>query len=226
MATGLLVSVAAVSSAEPAYERQCHETPVRVSHSNGADADLVCAAATQAIDFMRRQGFRIAAMMPVRVLDEPLITFRDGELGRFDGGRLETSILSFEAARVASRDDPPFGIAMNEHLYRSFVVHELAHAIAHPSFEVGRPSVEAQEYIAYSAQLATMHPPLRRAILHHYRLEAFASESEITELYYAFDPAAFGVKAYLHFDALLDTQAFYRRLLTGEFQRRQRGRWR
>jgi len=167
MATGLLVSVAAVSSAEPAYERQCHETPVRVSHSNGADADLVCAAATQAIDFMRRQGFRIAAMMPVRVLDEPLITFRDGELGRFDGGRLETSILSFEAARVVSRDDPPFGIAMNEHLYRSFVVHELAHAIAHPSFEVGRPSVEAQEYVAYSAQLATMHPPLRRAILHH-----------------------------------------------------------
>lgn len=225
LAVGLLVTVVAVFSIAVAQARQCDGTPVWVKHRHSVDADLVCSAAKSTFEFMRRNGFGATKSITVQVLDQPAEAFRNGELGRFDGNRRETLILSFAVAQIEARDSPPFNTPMNKELYQSFVVHELAHAIAHSAFEIARPSVVAQEYIAYTVQLATMPPALREEILARYRVDAFADESEMSELYYAFDPCVFAVKAYRHFMTLSEPQAFYKRLLTGAFQPENTGTW-
>ena len=211
----LMWQAAALSLAAEPQLRQCPGTTVSVSYQQASDAPLVCAAVTQAVDFMDDQGFPVPDDLTIHVVDGPGGHLKHGELGRFDGDSQRTSILSYEAARDASLESPPFGNTMTRELYQSFVVHELAHAIAHPLFEISTPPVEAQEYIAYTVQLATTQPDLRQAILDRYPQPGFEDESEITELYYAFDPSAFGVKAYRHFTKLVDTRDFYRRLLSG-----------
>jgi hypothetical protein len=127
-------------------------------------------------------------------------------------------LLSFAAYRRQVVEDPPFGERASEALYRSFGVHEIAHAIADENFSMSRVPWLSQEYIAAVAQLATMEPALRSRILARYHLEAFHTTASMSTLYYQLDPSAFAIKSYLHFMALDDQGAFLRGLLSGEIE--------
>ena len=111
-----------------------------------------------------------------------------------------------------------FGLQLSRNLYRSFIVHELAHAIAANNFTIEHVSTASQEYIAYTVQLATMARSLQKSIFTTFTHEPFLNEGEITSLFYYLNPEVFGVKAYRHFQRLENGADFYRRILTGGFQ--------
>lgn len=101
-------------------------------------------------------------------------------------------------------------------MYRSLVIHEVAHAVASCNFSIADPTVHAQEYIAYVAMFATMDAVFRTRILAANPVPGFENESEINELTYAMDPTRFGVQAYRHYLEEAHGDAFLRKTLNGK----------
>jgi hypothetical protein len=89
-------------------------------------------------------------------------------------------------------------------LWRSFVSHEVGHAIAEQHFAARAQHRTASEYIAAVVQLSTLPPELRAAILDRYDVEAFRDASEIGIILYDLNPAVFAVSAYRHYVSLGD----------------------
>lgn len=207
-----------VAAFSQAAQKICPELSLRVVYEAPEDADIVCTAGKEATAFMERHGFAIGLPIAVRVVRDLPSKPHLPELGQFDAKTMEVRVLAWEYCVKIVGDRPPFGVPFNIDLHRSVVVHEIAHAIAQHNFQVEKPSIEAQEYIAYTVQLATMAVPLRDRILHRYAVPGFLADSEITSLYLALDPASFGVKAYRHFLGTNGGAPFFRRLLTGDFQ--------
>jgi hypothetical protein len=195
---------------------RCPTAEVTVRHTGAAEAAKVCEAVADAVGFMTAHGFELKAPFTIAVVDQITQSPMPSSLGAFNAATREIEILGYDAATRFFPDRPPFGIPMNPEIYRSFVVHEVAHAVAHPNF-VRRPNLAAMEYIAYTVQIATMPEPLRRRVLASVETEAFEQPREIGDQLVMFDPARFAVKSYLHFIRPENGAAFYQRLLTGKF---------
>ena len=82
-------------------------------------------------------------------------------------------------------------------------------------FAMARPSIQAQEYLAYVVTFATMPPELRDQVLVALPGDGFADETRITELYYFFHPMSFGAQAYRHFLRPGNGVAFFLEVLAG-----------
>lgn len=190
--------------------RHCPEAPVRVSYERETDAHTVCEAAHLAVAVMTEHGFLVAQPLAIDVVhnlpDKPHL------LGTFNPKLEKIEILSYEDCAKRALTKPPFRVPMDLSMHRSFVVHEIAHTIAQQNFAISDPSVAAQEYIAYSVQLATMAPTLRETILARDQLDPFEDEFEITTVYLAFDPSSFAVKVYRHLTEVADAPSFYQQL--------------
>ena len=197
---------------------KCTGVDVTVIYENDVDALTACTGATEAIVFMTEHGFNARIPITISVVDQIEKKHTAQVLGQYSSKTTDITMLSFSSCLEKSADNPPFGIAMNMDIHRSFVVHEIAHAIADHNFVIDNPSRVAQEYIAYTVQLATMLPSLRDDILSRNRTGGFESEEEITDLFYAFNPNNFAVKSYLHFLRPENGSKFFQRILTGSFQ--------
>lgn len=203
----------AIASAEPLA---CPTAGVTVSHADPAEGAALCAAVADAVAFLTANGLEFRAPFQVRVVDQITHSHLPTTLGTFNATAREVEILSYGAAVALIPDRPPFGIPMAPELYRSFVVHEAAHAVTHPNFSA-RPTLGAMEYIAYTVQIATMPEPLRQRVLASVETNAFDKPGEIGDQLLMFDPARFAVKSYLHFIRPENGAAFYRRLLSGNY---------
>ncbi len=195
----------------------CAGVPVEVSAPNAFEAGQACDVATGAIQFMRSHGFTTENPLRVRIVEHLPSRPYAIDLGQFDARTAQIKVLSYEHCREITRKQAPFQLSMSPALHKSFITHELAHAIAHENFSIPKPSREAHEYIAYTVQLASMDSALREEILALYPVDAFGDESEITSMYLGLNPAAFAVKSYKHLMSLPDPTSFYRRLLNGGF---------
>lgn len=186
-------------SGVPAAESVCADAAVIVVHPAAAAPEPVCEGVRRAREFMRAHDFGVDHAFRVVVRDDFPPGGAAGELGAFDKARSEIRMVSLRAATAMSAQDPPFGVAMDERLYVSFVAHEAAHAI----LALDRPAASlprvAHEYLAYVVQLATMDSLVRGRILDANPVDGFARDAEIDETYYLLAPNTFGVKAYLHF---------------------------
>lgn len=136
-------------------------------------------------------------------------------LGHYDARGGDIVLLDQAAAVAASQcAAPAFGVPMTAALWRSYVVHELAHAAAERHFSARARSRVASEYIAVVAQLATLPAEERRDILDNYAdTEPYGRPREINELYYLMDPCRFAVKCFLHYLRPENGDAFIRRVL-------------
>ncbi len=220
-ATILSLALISVTSLIPCYSAEdltCGQEYIHVMYEDAADAAITCNAADVAISFMKAHGFETALPISIRVVREINGKRKILEYGHFDPVISEIKILSIESCKQAMTLNPPFGIPISSDLHRSFIIHEVAHAIAQHNFTMENPSVEAQEYIAYTVQLATMDRLTRKQIMDRYKIQGFEDESEITALYLAMDPASFGVKSYRHFLLQENGNDFFQRLLKGNFQ--------
>jgi hypothetical protein len=105
---------------------------------------------------------------------------------------------------------------MTEAVWRGFVAHETAHAVAARHFAPGVPRQPASEYLASVALLTALPDAARATILASYpNAPGWGSTREITMVYYFMEPCAFAVKSYRHFTALApeDQRALVRRLV-------------
>jgi len=196
----------------------CTVVEIIVVDAQPDEAEMVCELAEDVSRFMQAHGARQPPRMTtVQIVDRLSRAQLASTIGTFDATNNHIEVLTFEAAYRLMPKHPAFGIPMNYDLYRSFIAHELAHAIAHPNF-TRRPVTTAHEYIAYTAQIASMPPELRAAVFYNVRTPGFAHPREIDEVMLALDPNRFAVKSYLHFMRFGDEDASFVPLFTGRFR--------
>lgn len=191
----------------------CTVPGVTVNSDRAVDGELACKAAGKALAFMRNQGFEVNTRFSLYLVDRPLSLHGTEVKGTYDSRRFRIEVPSFSQAQVMAQRHPPFGMSMCEDMWQSFVVHEVAHAVAQANFNLLEPPLEAHEYIAYVVQIATLPEPLRQRLLASFDTLAFRHERQISRTFLQLEPEVFAVKAYRHFSAHPDPQAFFQRLL-------------
>lgn len=188
-----------------------------VNGASPAELDTVCAAAADTIRFMGSHGFEVAGVFTtVEVVPAIRLKTFASALGAFDGELNHIELLSYEATLRQLLNGQVLGVSMTPELYRSFIVHEMAHAVARVNFK-RRPVVSAHEYIAYTVQLATMSDELRGRILDSVDTEAYDHLGEVSDMLLMLDPHRFAVKSYLHYFRPENRASAFQQLLTGKF---------
>lgn len=211
-ATALAALLAGTAEPLGADEMRCAGADVVVRASDRADAESACEGARQAIQFLAGEGLRVPDAIEVQVVDElPDVANREA-VGAYLHAERRAYIIPFATFDVRTRH---FGLRVDRSMYRSLAAHEVAHVVAAANFTVKQPNIEAQEYIAYVAQLATMTPELRGRVLALPGSFTFDSPLQINTAVYLADPERFGIGAYRHFQNLQDREAFLREVLAG-----------
>jgi hypothetical protein len=212
---GLLGLMAPASTL--AMEGACANADVTAAGWTQADAEQICLAVQDALDWLRTTGLRYSERLVVRPLDEKSALANGHPLGRYDAKTNAIQVLPYDAALRASLDGPSaFGATMTRTLWRSYVAHETTHAVLERHFASRAPRLAATEYIAAVVQLTVLPGATRDQILANYPdAPGWASATEITAEFYFVDPSRFAVKCYRHFVALAptDQRAFIGRLL-------------
>jgi len=196
----IVVLCAAMPLTPAASEVVCVDSQIVVVAQTDVDHESICLAARKALTFLVSIGLEMRGRVTIKLVDRFMGDASDHAIGQYDSRRHEISLLSYDAALKASREQPAFHLPMSRDLWHSYVSHELAHAAALQHFAPGVPTFTSSEYIAAVAQLATLSPTTREGIFQNYRdVEAFDNENEISHLYYLMNPCMFAVKAYLHY---------------------------
>jgi Family of unknown function (DUF6639) len=214
---GLLLMLALLVTPVTAWtqELNCPASRVKVCGGSARDREWVCAATREAGAFFRLNGLELAAGTTVLLTGR--LAGNDGShaLGEYHVADNRILLLTHEEAfRLSARAPFPLGIPMSPELWRSYVVHELAHAAAERAFAPGVEKFAASEYIAAVAQIASLPEAVRNRIFEHFpNLPGFGARTEITALYYFFAPGKFAVKAYRHYSRPENGPSFIKSLL-------------
>jgi hypothetical protein len=211
-----LVGVLTCALPAAAADVRCPAAAITVLNASTEDAEIVCGAARQATEFLTSHGFQVKDAATVSIVDKLTATDLPSSIGAYTPATHHAEVLSYESAAKQLPERPAFGVPMNPALYRSFIVHEIAHAIADANF-VRRPVAPAHEYIAYTTQLATMPEELRNTILHNVDTDGYEHLKEVGDMLLMMDPNRFAVKSYLHFMQPQNGSAAFEQLLTGRF---------
>jgi hypothetical protein len=208
----LLCFVAAVDAVVAELWSACEGTGVSIRSALPIESTLVCAGARDALGFFARLGFEPTHPIVIEVTLDLPGSVNDGAVGCY----IDSTHRPIVIPRRAFLDQGTwFAVSVDDALYRGLVAHEVAHAVAACHFLPLRPTIQAQEYIAYVAMFATMDAGLRRRILAANPDPAFDSELKINATVYLCDPMAFAVRSYRHYLAAADGDAFIRRVLSG-----------
>lgn len=193
----------------------CGEFNICINGGLSGEHEAVCSAARDAYAFFRPLKLDFPDRLTI-ILTRRMQPSVDGlALGSFHPASNSILALDHQAAvRASQRAPSAFGIPMSAALWRSYLVHEIAHAIVarHSAFE--SDALAPTEYIASAAQLSVLPAPVLASLLSNYRtLSAFGDESEITDLYYFMKPCEFAVRTYLHYLQPGHGQKYIRHLL-------------
>jgi len=211
---GLLLCVAVGAYAEGV---RCPVGDIVVVDAAPADVDMVCGAAAETTAYMEALGLRATRPVTKFYLVNTIgHAHFSSSIGAYDAAADRIEILNYDAALKLMPARPAFGVTMNQALYRSFVVHEIAHATANPNF-AHPPAGPAHEYIAYTVQLALMDPALRAQVLSNVPAQAFDRLSEVGDYLLMLDPNRFAVMSYRHFVRPENGAIAFEHLLTGDF---------
>ena len=212
--SGLLLLLSAIASAAGTTSASCFTILLDTGLGSAEERTLVCEGAAKGRAFFSSLGIELKRRIRLR-LHAAELEGRRSHLGSYDAELDQIDLLTLERAKALTAGDALFGLQMDESLYESLVVHEVAHAIAGQQFGFRPVPLVSQEYIAYVAQFSTMDPATRSRILRVYAAPAFEGLEEMSSTYYALDPSRFGVKAWLHHQSLSDPDGFIRDLLSG-----------
>jgi Family of unknown function (DUF6639) len=209
----LLVAFDALAS-NAVGEMVCGDGPVTVIGWTREDAIEVCSAVQASLSWLLAMELTLSDSVTIRSLADQGALANTHRLGRYDARTKEIQILTFDAAFKASvAERPAFGVPMTRDLWRSYVAHEMAHAVADAYFASGVSHLTAGEYIAGVLQLAVLPDGAREEVLENYRkLAGWESAGEISAQYYLMAPGAFAIKSYKHFTALAPSEQ--RRFIT------------
>jgi hypothetical protein len=215
-ALALVAVLTCIAPPAGAADVRCPAAAITVLNITAPDAEIVCRAAQVAADFLTARGFVVKDAATISIVDRLTAIDLPSIIGTYAAKTHHAEVLRYEAAAKQLPERPAFGVPMSPDLYRSFIVHEIAHAIADPNF-VRRPLAPAHEYIAYTTQLATMPDELRNAILRNVDTDGYEHLKEVGDMLLMMDPNRFAVKSYLHFIEPQNGAAAFEQLLTGRF---------
>ncbi|WP_136523428.1 DUF6639 family protein [Geomonas ferrireducens] len=192
----------------------CPGEVVVVAAAAADEYESVCAAVRSCTPFLKSLGLVLPDGLTLTLEGAPLEKSLDHAFGYYDPRSNSIHLLNYRAALEASRAAPSFGVPFDPAIWRSYIIHELAHAAAQGGFRRGAQSHTASEYIAAVSQLATLAPDERARILEHYgELSGFDGVEDITLNYYLLDPARFAINSFLHYLKPGNGAAFVRQLL-------------
>jgi len=212
----LLILVTADPAPGYADSVACPGTDMVVTAVEKVDAELACAGARDAADFLGGLGLRVPQALRVELVDDLPQLYGAEQLGSFDASTGRIQVLSYARCDQIGHDALLFEQPLGPALYRSLVAHEVAHAVSAVNYSGAGSHVVAQEYIAYATQFTAMSAELRSRILDASAISAFADETEMGLTRYLFSPQAFGIAAYRHFTGHRGGRDFVWRLLRGE----------
>lgn len=192
----------------------CPGEVVVVSADTADEYESVCAAIRSFTPFMKSLGLVLPDGLTLTLYGALPGKGVDHAFGYYDPRSNSIHLLNYQAALEASRAAPSFGVPLDPAIWRSYIVHELAHAAAEGKFRRGTQRHTASEYIASVSQLATLAPDERARIFQNYgELSGFDGKEEITPYYYLLDPGRFCINSFLHYLKPGNGGAFVRQLL-------------
>lgn len=175
---------------------------------------VICEAAADARDFLRDAGFDTSAFVRIKVVERLPHGIDPHAVACYV--HPQRCVYLLPPSRGAASAHP--GVAPMPRIpYRSWVSHEVAHAIAAANFHLSEPTIQAHEYIAYVTMFATMPPAERDRLLGAFPGDGFDSQGQITTTLFLLAPHWFGAEAYRHYRALeAGGPAFLRKVLSGQ----------
>lgn len=183
------------------------------SSATTGDLRLACEAIDNGVEFLRSRGVIVEFPVHVRVVDELSSLHGVASLGQYDPERLEIRVLSLARFLAACAHDPPFQCSMTADVYRSFIVHEVVHAVTDRAL-AGRALRRLDlEYLAYVAQLASLPDDVREQLIAASGTQGFERPEEINAFIYFADPNRFGLMSYLHYRRPENGDAYLRKIL-------------
>ncbi len=173
-----------------------------VRGARDVEFDLICTAAHDAAGFMEARGLAFPAALQVQVHTGELKIGGLDVFGCFDAQSGVIRLLDFEGCTKAGLRHKPYRRLPPKALYRSIVVHEVAHRVFREN--LGRRSLgrTAHEYVAYAVQISLMPEDVRKRFLAALRRSPPTDFSRFSEMLLLMAPATFGAMAYDHFTAL------------------------
>lgn len=200
-----------------ANPNQCANSDIRVYAEIKEDIPFICRAAENTCSFLTKAGLDSRVPIEVHVVENlKELPCANRYYGMYEKRHKRVTVLSYSSCRKQYRDSDFCGLRLCRKLHSSFIVHEIAHAIAHANLDAKAHSIAAEEYIAYTTQLALLPDEIRQKILLRIDNEGFGHEREITSLFYQLNPSVFAVKAYRHFLRPENGKRFYHKLITGQ----------
>jgi hypothetical protein len=191
----------------------CRDQDVVVHSREHEDALIACEGARDAISFLESRGLYAAGTIVIELLSELPAEVYGPAAGCYLESEKRALILVYSEFK---KFETWFGVSIDRSLYRSAVSHEVAHAVADFNFTISKPSIKANEYIAYITQFSTMEKGLRDRVLAHFPGKAFEGDWQMSTTIYMLDPMGFGPRAYLHFLKLIDGDEYLHAILNGK----------
>ena len=196
---------------------KCSNEDVTVYTERQSEIVFACSAIDKTYAFLRTAGLIKHVSVDLHIVSElPKHNRSDLCLGHYKKTENGIYILSYNTCRCRIIENGFWNLNFSRDLYNSFIVHEIAHAIAGAHFEVESHSIAAEEYIPYTTQIALMPEGLRQELLTKITNEGFKNEEEITSLFHDLSPSVFAVKAYRHFRRKENGSNFYQKILKGK----------
>lgn len=195
-----------------AVELRCAHWNQIVHAADLEQAEAACEAATSALDFLSAQGFDTSGRVEVHLVEVLPSPCGLHSFGCYSHPDRRINVLTVaKCLRLKTWQ----GVPLNQSLCRSFLAHEVAHAVATVNFRLEKPSLLAQEYLAGVTTVAILPPEQRELLLEQLPGKGFESADQISTTYYLLSPARFSVGVYRHYQRLSDPKAFVQKVLEG-----------
>jgi hypothetical protein len=211
LTTSTALSVTA--TAGPAEPQRCPGGIAIVLGANQSDFADICKGVEAAIEFFAK--YRVIATEPVFIEVTPSIPIEAGPTaaGCYIEQKRKIYILPYNSFL---KNKTWFNVKIDRVTYQALATHEAAHAIAACSFAIPNPTIQAKEYLAYTAMLTGMPPKARDKAIAATHIVGFESIDRFTPVLYMFDPMRFGAEAYRHFTRVEDKAFLIESILGGK----------
>ena len=190
----------------------CNNSGVIVTYTKIEDYHLVCEAVNKVIEIANKIGISEELNISISLVDRLMINNTVELLAFFNPNSMEIQVLSMQACQHTFGKEVVFGQELDKELYRSIIIHEIAHALFWNNMGNKVIAREIHEYFAYIIQLALLDKSHRDKIIYLNDVPAYSNRSEISEEYYLLSPAYFAVKSYLHFISIKEDWSYLRSL--------------
>jgi len=196
----------------------CPGTNVTVNYDDMGDLESACQGARLAVEFLKRNGLDTSTTLQINLVPQIPECRIKNAYGCFNKKSGNIYVLSYWVCCGEGSAIELFGFPVDRALYRSLIVHEVAHAIASHNFSISQPAWIAHEYIAHVTQFATLPHAYRDNVMRHSPGKGFQTEAQINATILLMKPDVFTLQSYRHYMKPEHGRQFIKRLLSGDVQ--------